>query len=379
MNPGAAIRVLLVEDNAGDTRLVREYLDAAGSTRFELTCVDRLHRALGRLGSKKFDAVLLDLSLPDSSAPDTLAAVRAGAGELPIIVLTGLDDEAAGLDAVQHGAQDFLLKGHVDSDTLARSIQYAIMRRRLEGALGERTAELEEAVRLKDLFADIICHDLVDVLNVVKNAVDALGDDPVDPAQREFLLGLAQRNVDRLQDIVSTTNLHLRLEQPRELHAQTIDLGGVLGAAIERVRPSLEAKHMRLEGRANATQPAEVSPLVESVFVNLLSNAVKYSPDGARIEVDIADCGDCWRVSVTDWGDGIAAEDKLELFTRFQRVDKKGVAGTGLGLAIVKRIVDLHGGRVWIEDNPQGGSIFSVELPKAQVRESFVVGLRRLH
>ncbi len=66
-----------------------------------------------------------------------------------------------------------------------------------------------------------------------------------------------------------------------------------------------------------------------------------------------------------DWGYGIKDEDKEKLFTRFQRMDKKGVRGTGLGLAIVKRIVELHEGRVWVEDNLEGGSIFYVEIPKS--------------
>ncbi len=65
---------------------------------------------------------------------------------------------------------------------------------------------------------------------------------------------------------------------------------------------------------------------------------------------------------VKDWGYGIKDEDKAKLFTRFQRVEKKGVKGSGLGLAIVKRVVDLHGGKIWIEDNPEGGSVFCVEI-----------------
>jgi two-component system cell cycle response regulator len=363
-HPDSPVRVLLVEDSPGDARLVREYLSAAGSSGFEITCVDRLRSALEHLGARPFDAVLLDLSLPDSSAPDTLPAVRAKAADVPIVVLTGLEDEAAGLDAVRHGVQDFLVKGHIDANTLSRSIRYAIMRNRLESALTERTAQLEEAVRLKDLFTDIIRHDLVEVLNIIKGAIERVVDNPADGEQRESMLLMAQRNVDRLDEILCTASLYARLEKVEDFQRQQLDLGGLLRAAIENLKPALEAKHMRLECLATGAYPAEVNQLVESVFVNLLSNAIKYSPEGQRIEVDMADCSDRYRVSVKDWGEGIADEDKAKLFTRFQRVHKKGVKGTGLGLAIAKRIVDLHGGRIWIEDNPQGGSIFYVELSK---------------
>ncbi len=80
--------------------------------------------------------------------------------------------------------------------------------------------------------------------------------------------------------------------------------------------------------------------------------------------MNILEEGTYCKIYVKEWGYGIKDEDKAKLFTRFQRVEKKGVKGTGLGLAIVKRIVDLHGGRVWIEDNPEGGSVFYVKIPK---------------
>ncbi len=96
----------------------------------------------------------------------------------------------------------------------------------------------------------------------------------------------------------------------------------------------------------------------------MISNAVKYSPEEKKIEVNILDEVGYFKIYVKDWGHGIKGEDKEKIFTRFQRVDKKGVRGTGLGLAIVRRIVDLHGGRVWVEDNPEGGCVFYVKIPK---------------
>ena len=90
-----------------------------------------------------------------------------------------------------------------------------------------------------------------------------------------------------------------------------------------------------------------------------------YSPAGNKIEVSIIDEKEHCKIYVKDWGYGIKDEDEAKLFTRFLRVNKKGVKGTGLGLAIVKRVVDLHGGKVWIEDNPEGGSVFYLEIPKA--------------
>ena len=109
--------------------------------------------------------------------------------------------------------------------------------------------------------------------------------------------------------------------------------------------------------------PVEMNALAEEIFENLLDNAVKYSPEGSAVKVTVSREGKDWRVSVADRGPGIPDEHKESVFERFKRRDKKGVHGSGLGLAIARRVAVLHGGAAWVEDNPGGGSIFSVRLP----------------
>jgi signal transduction histidine kinase len=92
---------------------------------------------------------------------------------------------------------------------------------------------------------------------------------------------------------------------------------------------------------------------------------VKYAFSGKRIELGIDEKGEEWILSVRDWGEGIPDPYKRSIFTRFERLQKEGVKGAGLGLAIAGRIVELHGGRIWVEDNPEGGSVFRVALRKA--------------
>ncbi len=360
---GDPIRILLIEDNPADTLVVQAFLAEAGAHRFNVVCAECLAAGLERLRVEPFDAVLLDLSLPDSGGSTTLDAVHGNCGHVPIVVLTGTDNPQAGIAALKGGAQDYLVKADVDAGVLIRSIEYAIARKRLEGALVERTAQLEEAVRLKDLFTDIIRHDLLDVLSVVKGALD-MALEETSAAVKEELLGLAQRNTDRLADVLKAASLYAKLEKPGDLQRERLDLTALFHSAAQGLAPALDNKRIQLDWQVTSPCPAVVNRFIEDVFSNLLSNAIKYSPAGQRIEVNIVDWGDRYRVSVKDWGDGISAEDKPTLFTRFRRFDKKGVRGTGLGLAIVKRVVELHGGRVWVDDNPDGGSIFSVEIPK---------------
>ncbi|MGH7429873.1 MAG: PAS domain S-box protein, partial [Candidatus Methylomirabilaceae bacterium] len=138
------IKILVVEDNEEHTRLLREVLAEAKDFPFEMEVADRLSTGLKRLGIGNIDLILLDLGLPDSQGLATLGRVRAAAPRLPIVVLTAIDDEGLAVQAVQRGAQDYLVKGQVDSRSLTRAIRYAIERKRAE----ETLRESEERFRL---------------------------------------------------------------------------------------------------------------------------------------------------------------------------------------------------------------------------------------
>ena len=142
------MRVLMVEDNPGDVRLLREHLigNCGVPQVFQLVDVDRLAPALESLDKASFDAVLLDLSLPDSQGIDTLKKVHAAKPGMPIVVMTSLDDEVLGLQLLHAGAQDYLVKGEVTASLLRRSLRYAIERKRAETELRRTEVFLESIV-----------------------------------------------------------------------------------------------------------------------------------------------------------------------------------------------------------------------------------------
>jgi sigma-B regulation protein RsbU (phosphoserine phosphatase) len=146
------IRVLLVEDNPGDARLIHWMLQPTGDS-FELVEVDRLSAALARLRAEPFGVVLLDLSLPDSRGLETFRAVSAAVPRLPVVVLTGLDDQTAAVQAVQEGAQDYLVKGQVLDRHLAHALRYAVGRHQrqqcLEQAQGTTADDLRVARQIQ--------------------------------------------------------------------------------------------------------------------------------------------------------------------------------------------------------------------------------------
>ncbi|WP_447599396.1 PAS domain S-box protein [Nitrospira sp. Nam80] len=138
--------ILLVEDNAGDARLLRVLLAEGNHDRFKVTHVDRLATGINCVRGGGIDLVLLDLSLPDSHGFDTLNGMHQAAIEIPIVVLTGLEDEALGLQLIQYGAQDYLVKCQVTAPLLHRSLRYAIERGRMAKELREKTTLLQSVL-----------------------------------------------------------------------------------------------------------------------------------------------------------------------------------------------------------------------------------------
>src|ERR1017187_6452689 len=157
------IRILLVEDNAGDALLLEGLLEATYPGAYRTTHVSSLAEA-SALAQDPFDAVLLDLSLPDSQGMGTIERINEMLPQLPIVVLTGLTDGQVALDAVRGGAQDYLVKGEIDPPTMVRAVQYAIDRKRVQVALQqarddleqkvlERTAELQRINQVLEMFS----------------------------------------------------------------------------------------------------------------------------------------------------------------------------------------------------------------------------------
>lgn len=153
------IRVLLIEDNPGDRRLLQELLRDVTSVTIKLEYSDCLSRGLECLSTNHFDVILLDLFLPDSQGFDTFTNLHQREREVPIVVTTGLNDETLALRAVQEGAQDYLVKGQITGELLVRSIRYAIERKRAEQKIREQAALLDiatDAILVRDVHNQIL-------------------------------------------------------------------------------------------------------------------------------------------------------------------------------------------------------------------------------
>jgi signal transduction histidine kinase len=369
------IRILLVEDNDGDARLLAEYLREAEAFPTSLIRADRFERARETLAASPPDVILLDLSLPDAHGIGTVTQAIEAAPDVPIIVLTGLDDAELAVQAVHAGAQDYLVKGQVDGPLLARSIRYALERHRLEQerrrALAEEQAartRAEAAVRARDQVLRVVSHDFDNHLAAIRiNAtvlLRTLPDSPEGNAARDRVAGMADQ-VEQLRRLRRDLLDVSALEAGRlSMDPAPIDTGALLADAHEQMAPLAAERGIALALECPRNLPslnADRMRLLQ-VLGNLVGNAIKFTPPGGRVTISGETVPDGVLLSVADTGPGIPPEHLPRVFDSFWRQRADSIHGAGLGLGIAKGIVEAHGGRISLESEVGVGSVARVVL-----------------
>ncbi len=227
--------------------------------------------------------------------------------------------------------------------------------------------------RLENVRQDFVAnvsHEIRTPLTAIKGFVETLMQAAEDPEERRRFLGIIQRHVNRLNDILEDLLALARLEQRGEKAAVTLEttpLRGVIETAAQLVQWKADARGVRLALDCAPEITVRVdATLLEQALINLIDNAVKYSPDNETVHVVAVQADDELQIRVRDHGPGIPQKYQPRIFERFFRVDKarsRKVGGTGLGLAIVKHISQVHGGRVTLESSSGRGSTFTIHLP----------------
>jgi signal transduction histidine kinase/CheY-like chemotaxis protein len=246
-----------------------------------------------------------------------------------------------------------------------------------QAAIAVRNSQLFEHTktldRLKSEFVAVVSHEIRTPLTSVKGAVELLADPRYFPNndQQTKLLSIAHANAERLLVLINDILDFSKLENaalPMSLERSAI--APVIEQATHNLRTLIEERDIRMEVAVASALPDLYidASRVAQVLTNLLSNAIKFSPSGGRVGIEVKAAGGEVQVSVSDSGEGIAAEDLPKLFRKFTQVDSSATrkaGGTGLGLVICKGIVEQHGGKIWVESKPGEGSTFFFTLPFA--------------
>lgn len=367
MSNSTPTHILLVEDNPADARLIEEYvterswpeIDADAPT---IEHVDRLEQAIEAV-RPQVDCILLDLGLPDSSGLGTLEDMLDVAGTVPIVVLTGLDDERVGAEAVEQGAQDYLVKDDLSPRLLRQTLRYAIERQRQQRQVEEQNELLQRRNAELALLNQIVRHDIRNDVAVILAWGDTL-EDHIDDAGEEYLDRMVTAG-GHITNITETLGDFLQvLQSNADPELRPIELEPLLRNEVEKARSAHEDASITMTANLDNSQTVAATELLSSVFRNLLNNAVSHN-DKAEPEIRVTAEGDQDQVTVriADNGPGIPDGQKDEIFGRGEMGLES--AGSGIGLYLVDTLVDMYGGDVIISDNEPTGSVFTVMLDKA--------------
>jgi signal transduction histidine kinase len=315
--------------------------------------------------------ILLDLNLPDSKGAETFRKVLEKAPDVPVVILSGQDDEDLAIKALHQGVQDYLVKGAISGNGLDRAMRYAIERQALLRSL---EMSRKQQLGFKNQFLSHVSHELRTPLTCIHQFVTILIDGlagEVNPEQRDHLK-TTLKSVNQLGAMVRDLLEASQAESGKiRIEPRGVAIGDLIRQAVTMMQPAAREKAVGLEVGVDTRIPfvhGDPGRILE-VLINLIENGIKFTPRGGSVTVQaclVQTDPDFVYISVADTGCGITPEARALVFERLYQ-DPNAVdnnrKGRGLGLFIAKELINLHGGRIWVASEAGSGATFSFTLP----------------
>src|ERR1019366_7672540 len=378
-------RILLIEDEEAHANIVERSFERDGT--FQLTVATTVGEGARAMERCTFDLVIADWRLPDGEAFDLLTGDR----RFPLLIMTSHGNEKVAIRAMRAGALDYVVKSesslldmrHI-AERAIRQWQDMVAREQKEEytrELESRNLEIERANRMKSEILANMSHELRTPLHTMLGFSELLIEGlkgPLNVDQTRSVNHIhndAQHLLALINEILDLSKIEAgRLKLCRE----TLDLSGMLEETVGSLRPQCSSKSIRIETKAPCCLSVDGDRVrVRQILYNLLSNAVKFTPVGGRIRINAGSADGFAEISVTDTGIGIPQQEHQAIFEKFHQVVTvtSGMReGTGLGLAITKRLVEEHGGSIWLASEPGQGSRFSFTIPVSGRKENIMYG-----
>jgi len=355
-------KILVVDDQESIRKLVALHLRKQG---YDVSTAADGREGLKVAAQERPDIIISDLMMPGLDGNEFCRAVKADKQmrETFFIMLTAKSRVEDKLEGFGSGADDYMVKPFNHHELLARIA--SAMRIRL------MQKELRALNQLKDEFLGMAAHDMRTPLTVIKGWCDLFSEKllgELDEEQKEAIDGINQQAAFMLRLINDLLDVAKIEAGKLELAPSYQNVSNIILECLRTQSLVALKKQITLVNKVPADlPPAWVDPeRIRQVLGNLLSNAFKFSQEGATVTVSAVKNGDFVEVSVADTGVGIPPEDVAKMFEKFAQISSRptnGEKGTGLGLAIVRKIVELHGGRVWVKSKVGEGSTFTFSVP----------------
>jgi len=363
------LRVLLVEDNPSDVELVLLTLRKDG---FEVSSdvVQTAEEFAARIQRANYDLILADYNLPQWRGMEALDILCRENLDVPLIVVTGYLGEEKAVECIKQGATDCVLKDHLAR--LPPSVRRALQEKRLrdqrrqsEKALATKVTELARSNAELEQFAYVASHDLQEPLRMIANYTQLLAEryrGKLDE-QADKYIGYAVDGAVRMQALIQDL-LKFSRAGKAEIELRTTECRAVVEQAVKNLQASVEESGAVVNWNGLPAVMADPSQLTQ-VFQNLIANAIKFhGAEKPVIQIDAEKKDHEWVLTVSDNGIGIPVESRQDIFVIFRRLHTRTeYAGNGIGLAICKKIIERHGGKIWIEAQTKPGCRFRFTLP----------------
>ncbi len=370
------LRVLLIEDSAADAELAISELRREG---FEVSSdlVQSKEALDACLERKAYDVVLADYHLPHFRGMEALEIMQQKNLSVPLILVTGALNSVTAVECLKQGATDYVLKDHLSRLTLCvrRALEESRLRTERQRAQEELARKVEELARSnRDLeqFAYVASHDLQGPLRMVAAYTQLLADQyhgKLDPNADKYM-NYAIEGALRMQALIQDLLTFSRVGR-NGMDSKPIECAETVQEALQNLRVVIQESGAVVNMGKLPLVNADRVHLVQ-LFQNLIGNAIKFrSSEPVVVTVEAKKKDKEWEFAVADNGVGIAADHQEIVFAIFQRLHTRAEhPGNGMGLAICKKIVEQHGGRIWVDAAPGGGSVFRFTLPAISADET---------
>lgn len=373
MDERKPVRVLCMEDDVGQARLLQRRLERLG---YRVTLAANGEEGLALYDPALFDVITLDQHMPVLDGLEVLRRLKACGPLPPIIMVTGTGSESIAVEAMKMGACDYIVKdvegGYLELlPTVIEQVleQYRIAeeKRQADEALRHYADELENRNRELDFFAQTVAHDLRSPLSVVIGSLElVMNQEDTFQDRVKRLLTMALTKAHHMSEIIDALLLLASVRQ-EQVPLEEVDMGMVVAQVLARLESQIAEAQAQVSCPSTWPRAIGYAPWIVEIWQNYLTNAIKYGgqPPSIILGGEALSDGRA-RFWVRDNGQGIPSEKLAQLFTPFTRLDRTR-EGHGLGLAIVRHIAERLHGEVGVESTLGEGSTFSFILPGVQV------------